>query len=367
MARPSYGPQAKKQAIRLLEALLTYADNDLEDSDHLKIEFNWLPKNQLIVKTTVRRLEVLIVRVFKDGKLTSEQIKEALRRYKDFLGILEDHRTKTQGADDWHFTLKLWFGCHEKAANLRRFDEEWERRHSEKSRQGIAETTELHYGVEVLDESSDLNGLVQSIREKIYASIQARCGTMRVLDMSQPIGLDAIYTTVNIYESISGRQRRGLTDLLQQFSIENFSHLNQIQETRVSGLTAVEQYSKLMIFGKPGAGKTVFLKRLAMQCNSGHLWADLIPVFITVKAFAEAKGQPDLLTYIHKQWADCGVSPVQVETLLQRGRALILLDGLDEVRGIDHDRVLQEIREFSTQFHTCLFVVTCRIAAREYT
>ena len=36
MARPSYGPQAKKQASRLLEALLTFANNDLEDCDYLK-------------------------------------------------------------------------------------------------------------------------------------------------------------------------------------------------------------------------------------------------------------------------------------------------------------------------------------------
>ncbi|HEY9656998.1 MAG TPA: signal transduction protein, partial [Allocoleopsis sp.] len=57
----------------------------------------------------------------------------------------------------------------------------------------------------------------------------------------------------------------------------------------------------------------------------------------------------------------------QTEAILQQGRALILLDGLDEVREIDLDWVLQEIDEFSTQFHKCLFVMTCRIAAREYT
>jgi hypothetical protein len=35
-------------------------------------------------------------------------IKEALQRLKDWLEILEDNRTKTQGCEDWHFTLKLW-------------------------------------------------------------------------------------------------------------------------------------------------------------------------------------------------------------------------------------------------------------------
>lgn len=366
MARPSYGPQAQKQASRLLEALLIYASDDLENLDRFKIEFNWQSKNQLIIKTTIRYLELLVARTFKDYKLTSEQIKESLKRYQDFLEILEDHRTKTQGSDDWHFTLNLWFGRQEKAANLNRFHEEWEYRRAKKTGQNSDINHKLEPDITQSREILEVDDLVRSIREKVSANIQARCGTMRVLDMAQPIELNTVYTTVNIYESISAHQRRGLTDILQQFSVEDFSHLHQIQKTRISGLMAVERYSKLMIFGKPGAGKTVFLKWLAIQCNSNQQWSDLIPVFVTMKAFAEAKGQPELLTYIHKQWAECKITPTQIETLFKQGRVLILLDGLDEVREVDHDRVLQEIQEFSTQFHTCLFVITCRIAAREY-
>lgn len=58
---------------------------------------------------------------------------------------------------------------------------------------------------------------------------------------------------------------------------------------------------------------------------------------------------------------------VPIQEILQGGRALILLDGLDEVRDADNSRVLRQIREFSQQFHQNQFVITCRIAAREYT
>ena len=53
--------------------------------------------------------------------------------------------------------------------------------------------------------------------------------------------------------------------------------------------------------------------------------------------------------------------------LLHHGRGLIILDGLDEVREEDHARVTREVRNFSEQFWNNHFVMTCRIAAWEYT
>jgi predicted NACHT family NTPase len=364
MARLSYGPKARQRAHRLLEALLTYANDDVEDLyNQFEIEFSWKSETKLTIKTEVSSCEALTKHLFKDDKLTGEQIKASLNSYKVFLRILDDHRIKKRGSREWHFTLKLWFGRHNKADNLKQFDEKWEHCCIAKTGSVIDRNSEPEKSQSI--ETAEHDDLVKSIRENVSAHIQARCGTMRVLDMSQPIELNEIYTTVNIYESISGRQRRRLTDLFQQFSTEDFRHLNQLQETRMPGLTAFEQYSKLMVLGKPGAGKTVFLKWLAIQCNAGHLRSDLIPVFIPVKAFAETQGQPTLLDYIHRQWGD--LQPSQTEALLKQGHALILLDGLDEVKETDHDRVLQEILELSTQYHTCLFVMTCRIAAREYT
>jgi predicted NACHT family NTPase len=46
---------------------------------------------------------------------------------------------------------------------------------------------------------------------------------------------------------------------------------------------------------------------------------------------------------------------------------LIFLDGLDEVLDADSERVIKEIRDFSTFFSNNQYVMTCRIAAKEYT
>jgi predicted NACHT family NTPase len=219
------------------------------------------------------------------------------------------------------------------------------------------------------DTSIEIDTLVQEIREKIKPLIQERCGTMRVLDMTQPIGLNDIYTSVNILETITGRQRRGIEELLQQCNQEDFYRfaLGKIKQKRVPGLDAVQKYPKLMILGKPGAGKTTFLKYLAIQCIEGVFHSHVVPIFVTLKNFAEADNKPSLLKFIIAESSSINFSFQDVENLLTQGRMLILLDGLDEVREEDSNRILKEITNFSRNFQQNQFVITCRIAAKEYT
>ncbi|MHC0064639.1 NACHT domain-containing protein [Nostoc sp. UIC 10890] len=224
------------------------------------------------------------------------------------------------------------------------------------------------------DVDDSIDTLVQEIRKQIKPYIKEKCGTMRVLDMSKPIeltGKQGIYTNVNILEAITGRRRLKVAELMQSCDYDNFERLglSGVKQKRVSGLEVVQRYSKLMVLGKPGAGKTTFLKYLAMHCIEGGFQANRVPLFITLKDFAEAPKKPDILKFIVQLLSSCGVThtSVVVEKLLKQGKALVLLDGLDEVREEDTKRVLQQIREFSNLFHTNQFVITCRIAAKEYT
>jgi predicted NACHT family NTPase len=222
---------------------------------------------------------------------------------------------------------------------------------------------------EAVEPQTDIAAIVRSVRQQVSADIHHRCGTMRVLDMEQPIGIGDIYTNVNILEKLSGRRRLGLNELLQGCDLENFDRflLGQVRHKRVPGLEAVERHRQLMVLGKPGAGKTTFMKRLATLCNHGEFQAQRVPVFVTMKEFAEAKGQPELLTYIGQQWGVCGLEDTEaLAKILGQGRALILLDGLDEVQETDHDRILQEIKDFTGRYRDCQFVMTCRIAAWGY-
>ncbi|MGG6240956.1 beta-propeller domain-containing protein [Nodosilinea sp. AN01ver1] len=134
MARPNYGPQAKKRAKRLFEALIAFANFDLDDADTIPMRVNWQTDKRLVVQAKVRFLQELTSKDRYEGALTGEQIKEALKRLEDFMEVLEDNRAATQGAEDWHFTLNLWYRRQEMEANLRQFEVEWEERRPLKSK-----------------------------------------------------------------------------------------------------------------------------------------------------------------------------------------------------------------------------------------
>jgi len=212
---------------------------------------------------------------------------------------------------------------------------------------------------------SNLDALVQENRKQVKPVIDMYCSSMRVLDMTHPVellGSQGIYTHVNILEKISGRRRLGLTELLQEVDANKFDRfgLSQIAEARISGLDAANRYSKLVILGKPGAGKTTFLKYLAMKCLDGEFQADRVPVFITLRDFAEVSHKQELLEFITNQYGE------ELKSIIQYGKALILLDGLDEIRQQDAAMVVNQVRQLSMSFADNQFIITCRIAARTY-
>ena len=229
--------------------------------------------------------------------------------------------------------------------------------------QEIAELDE----VAVIDDRNpqDLDLLVQEVRQKIAADVTYQCGTMRVLDTTQV--LDQIYTNVNIIKDVTGRRRIDydkVIDICTREDGNRFSHGDI--EKPISGLDAVEEFKRLVVLGKPGAGKTTFMKYLAMSCLGDRFHGELVPIFIELRLYAAIKGEPSLQEYIWDEFEKRDVTGDAVKRLLKEGRALILLDGLDEVKKEDDRRVKQDIDRFSRDWLKNRFAITCRIAAREY-
>jgi predicted NACHT family NTPase len=213
----------------------------------------------------------------------------------------------------------------------------------------------------------DIEELVQQLRDRSRQIIQERCATMRVLDMSHPIDLENIYTGTDVLEKITSRRRLGIADLLATYHGRDRIEMGLLNEDRISSMEALNRYSKLMLLGKPGAGKTTLLKYTALKCSQGDIFSDLVPIFVTLRQYAGAESQPRLLDYISQDFYAYNIGDeTTVKQLLQQGRAILFLDGLDEVRENDLYRVLEDLRSFSEQFYPNRFMITSRLGSQEY-
>ncbi len=199
------------------------------------------------------------------------------------------------------------------------------------------------------ESDSDIDFLVQKVRQHCHDKIQTLYGKMHLLDISRPIDIENLYVDVNILE------RWGI---------------GRVRQEGLPGLEAVKLNDRLMVLGKPGSGKTTFLQYLAIQCNQGKFQSDQFPIFIRLKNFAKyARDKQDfsLLNYINREFSSCGIlSQDKIKTLLDCGRGLILLDGLDEVPSEDESRIIDEIESFSEDYYKNKLTISCRIAASRY-
>ncbi|ELR99828.1 NACHT domain-containing NTPase [Gloeocapsa sp. PCC 73106] len=217
---------------------------------------------------------------------------------------------------------------------------------------------------------TNIDALVQEVRSQRRDTIANQCGILQLLDISHPVKIDDIYVDINILEQIASQQWVEIAEL-QNLEPPQFDRvgLGEVEQMQIPGIQAVETYSKLRVLGRPGVGKTTFLQHLAIQCNRGEFAANQVPIFISLREFAQESkhsGEFSLFNYIHQTLLTSGISnPSTLESLLQVGRVLLLLDGMDEVLNQDITGVIREIRKFSETYHRARYVVTCRTAAQK--
>ena len=165
---------------------------------------------------------------------------------------------------------------------------------------------------------------------------------------------------------------------IQEF--EEGKNLQQMQrETRsgriflASQLLHQNQSNKFVLLGAPGSGKTTLLSFFAVmlaQDNPEKIGLpsgiDCLPILIKIRDFARLS-DINLLDYA-RQFAEKNMSVKPLpegffEYWLADGRAMILLDGLDEV--VEESKryeVVQHIESFLGQYHQNLAIITSRPA-----
>jgi len=219
-------------------------------------------------------------------------------------------------------------------------------------------------------ETLSLEELIPIAKERIQGQVKAQCATVQsFFEYAQTLQLDDIYTNLNLLTNLTSQQWLEVSDLQGNDSNAKRLDFSQPNSQTISAISAFNSHDKLVLLGKPGAGKTTFLKHLALQCIQGKFKPDCLPVFIFLRTFAhqcKEENNFSFVNYLQKLWANYDISSEQVLKLLQQGKVLILLDGLDEVPQTHEAEILSQIQQFSTVYYQNPLVITCRLAGQQY-
>lgn len=200
------------------------------------------------------------------------------------------------------------------------------------------------------------DALFQQVREHCRQKILNQHSRMRLLS-GEEIGVDQLYVDVWLLNRSPRTFQVSESKLLETFDLRNDRLGLGDQIRRNPGFEVASANSKLVILGKPGSGKTTFLKHLAVDWCKDKFQPNSITVFIELRQIRDRSW--NLLNTISKKLEL--EERQQVETFLKQGKLLVLMDGLDEVpTGQLRRDVQKQLQQIAEDYPNNRWILTCR-------
>lgn len=208
--------------------------------------------------------------------------------------------------------------------------------------------------------------LVFTASQQYVKNYHDRHCLLKVLGMREPVSLDSIYTAVRLLDGWDIAQFDSITSLEDSYRQRGERHFQQKADNKRKGIAVANAEPFLMVLGQPGAGKSTFLRKMGLEALKGkerEFQHSCIPVFIELKRFIDR--DINLEQFIVKEFETCGFPNAKGFTCkaLEKGKLLILLDGLDEVPTDSLTSAIRTIEDFVDLYDKNRYIASCRIAA----
>lgn len=208
--------------------------------------------------------------------------------------------------------------------------------------------------------------LIFHASQRYVQNYNKRHGILKVLGMREPVKLESVYADVKFLDHSDIRQFESVESLEAAYREAKQRSFQFQNSGKHDGLKVANEKQYLMVLGGPGAGKSTFLRRIglgALRSKQGKFQHACVPVFIELKGFTT--NDIDIQQVIAGEFEICGFPSPEESTqkLLEQGKLLILLDGLDEVPTNLMNAVICQIQNFVDRYDKNRFIASCRVAA----
>ncbi len=168
---------------------------------------------------------------------------------------------------------------------------------------------------------------------------------------------------------LSQRVQEGLA----QKVLDDFGHGVSIDGPKQPLWNIVSSKDRLLLLGRPGAGKSTSLKHIAKRyvcmprlplASGGLPDKPRIPLLINLREY-EASKESTIFDFVERQFGAYGFAEPKLvlETMLKSSQECsVLFDGLDEVPRSQQSEVVVEITKLAKKYPNNQYIVSCRTA-----
>jgi len=189
----------------------------------------------------------------------------------------------------------------------------------------------------------------------------------RALSSIQILGMAGPQKLTDIYVPSRLSPRIGRNHFISDQDISDLDAFRaQAAKTEVNIFDTLRDTKNLLIMGVAGSGKTTFISALTLghldECQyiSNGLHERLFPICFTLREFGSPTNKLyDILKEYVLSIGETDSWPF-VERLLEKGRILLILDGLDEIPVSAQEYWRITVKHFEAQFPKVRIVITCR-------
>ena len=252
---------------------------------------------------------------------------------------------------------------------------------------GNINTGNTYIGVQNVMQNNEEAERLEKIRQRYLKRLGQQCNVLPLAAMGgdegvhEEIGLDDVYIALDTQSRVPLEEEEK-----EKRKKESFSPRGE-EDRVVTALEAATQERQLVLLGEPGGGKTTFVRQLVAKLAAVELgqpalpgWTPVMPILTTLRALGQhlsdvtLEEEPTpaqtqaLLNAMRDQWREdltaLGAAALMepLEDWLVDGKAILILDGLDEVADSMRGRIRAVVKAVRDEYGKDLrIIVTCRI------